>query len=139
MDSTKVILIFLIAGVLLGLLFSKFFLSTSQTPASPSAALQITPEIQPQSPKQIFVVNAYRNGIYVYEGVIPVTGNRTLGEYLAEKGVHFNRSCIATYCIGINKSISFYVNDAWNDEFEKYVPKDQDIILIWFIDRSTNL
>lgn len=136
MNSAKIILIFLVAGVVLVLLFPMFFSGTPQTTAPPSAAPKTMPAIQPQPPKQIFVVNAYRNAMYVYEGIIPIAGNRMLGEYLAERGVHFNRSCIAAYCIGVNKSLSFYVNDRWNDEFEKYVPKDQDIILIWFIDKS---
>lgn len=131
MNSAKIILGFMVAGVVLVLLFPMFFSGSPQTTAPP----QTMPAIPP--PKQIFIVNAYRNAMYVYEGIIPITGNRTLGEYLTERGVHFNRSCIAAYCIGVNKSLTFYVNDRWNDEFEKYVPKNQDVILIWFIDRST--
>ena len=74
------------------------------------------------------------------DGTIHLENNRpwqkpetlTLGYFFKVWGKNFNSSCIFDYCNGENGKLSMTVNGQPNYEFDKYVMKDKDeIILQW--------
>lgn len=131
MNSAKIILALLAAGFILGLLFLN--ISTNNPPSTTPPPTATSP---PKSQISKFIIEAYANLKPLYEGEINIVLNRTIGEYLAERSVLFNSTCISVHCIGVNKSIGFYVNNEPNTEFDKYIPKNKDRLLIWFVDKS---
>lgn len=133
MNLAKVILGLLLAGFVLGFLFMKISPDNPPSTAPPTATSPPKPTISSQ-PK--FTIEAYANTKPVYEGEINIALNRTIGEYLAERSVLFNSTCVSVHCIGTNKSLVFYVNNEPNAEFEKYVPKNKDKLLIWFVEKT---
>ncbi len=58
----------------------------------------------------------------------------TVGHMLKSVGIDFNANCIVvdrqSYCDGGNNKLKFYVNGDLNTEFDNYIIKDLDKILI---------
>lgn len=134
MNSAKIILALLLAGFVLGFLFLKISINNPPSTTPPPAATSPPKPTISSQPK--FTIEAYANTKPVYEGEINIAPNKTIGDYLAERGVLFNSTCVSVHCIGINKSLVFYVNNEPNAEFEKYIPKNKDKLLIWFVEKT---
>lgn len=72
-------------------------------------------------------------GVLHYENNNPTQENMRL-RYFFEKvwRKQFNSRCILNYCNGDSGTVKMFVNDKENFEFENYIPKDKDEILIEF-------
>lgn len=72
-------------------------------------------------------------GVLHYENNNPTLENMRLG-YFFEKvwRKQFNSTCILNYCNGDSGVVKMSVNGKENFEFENYIPKDKDEILIEF-------
>ena len=72
------------------------------------------------------------------DGTIHLENNRpwvkletlTLGYFFKVWGKNFNSSCIFEYCDNENSKLTMNVNDQPNFEFDKYIMKDKDEIVI---------
>ncbi len=72
------------------------------------------------------------------DGTIHLENNRpwlkpetlTLGYFFEVWGKNFNSSCIFEYCINENGSLTLTVNGQQNFEYENYVLKDNDLVVI---------
>ena len=66
------------------------------------------------------------------DGIIYKTGEEsaTLGEFFEIWGENFNSSCILEYCNNENNSMRMYVNNVEIFQYEVYIIKNNDFILI---------
>ncbi len=69
-------------------------------------------------------------GVLHYENSNPTRGNMRLGYFFSVLGKQFNSNCIFNYCNGDSGTVKMLVNDKENLEFDDYIPKDGDNILI---------
>lgn len=72
-------------------------------------------------------------GVLHYENDNPTLENMRLS-YFFEKvwRKQFNSTCILNYCNGDSGTVKMFVNGKENFEFENYIPKDKDKILLEF-------
>ena len=65
----------------------------------------------------------------------------TIGHMFKSLGMDFNNNCIVfeenSYCNDDNKKLKFYVNGQPNTEFDNYIIKDLDKILVSYGDEGT--
>ena len=64
----------------------------------------------------------------------------TVGYMLKSLGIDFNSNCIIveseSYCSEKDKKLKFYINNKINKEFDKYIIKDVDKILVSYGNES---
>jgi hypothetical protein len=72
-------------------------------------------------------------GVLHYENNNPTVENMRLG-YFFEKvwRKQFNSRCILNYCNSDSGTVKMFVNEKENFDFDNYIPKDKDDILIEF-------
>jgi len=77
-----------------------------------------------QTTAKVFTANS--DGIIYKAG----TEDVTLKDFFDEWGQKFNSTCILEYCNNANNSMRMYVNNKENMDYELYVIKNGDFILI---------
>ncbi len=96
-------------------------------------AIVIYGELYP-IPADVGVTNETRSKLFTInsDGIIYKTGEEsaTLGEFFEIWGENFNSTCILDYCNNENHSMRMYVNNVENFQYENYVIKNGDFILI---------
>jgi hypothetical protein len=77
-----------------------------------------------QTTAKVFTINS--------DGIIYKTGTEdvTLKDFFDEWGQKFNSTCIIDYCNNANNSMRMYVNNKESMDYELYIIKDGDFILI---------
>jgi hypothetical protein len=73
------------------------------------------------------------SGVLHWEVVhIPKREDLYLGNFFQGWGKTFNKTCIFQFCNGPEGSVKMFVNGKRNNNFEKYVIRDGDKIVIEF-------
>jgi hypothetical protein len=67
-----------------------------------------------------------------------------LGSFFESVSMSFAQNCLtlnnaSSYCSNFNNQIAFLVNGKANDQFEQYIPKDGDRILISYDNNKISL
>lgn len=62
----------------------------------------------------------------------PTSQDMYLGNFFQVWGKTFNKNCIFEFCTGPEGSVKMFVNNKLNNDFEKYVVRDGDEIVIEF-------
>lgn len=72
------------------------------------------------------------DGVMHYEVSNPTPENMPLSNFFRIWRKQFNSNCIFDYCNGEDGVVRMFVNGEENKDFENYIPKDDDEILITF-------
>ena len=87
-----------------------------------------------QIPAEIGVTNKTREKLFTldYDNIIYKNTNEdvSLGEFFEIWNETFNSNCILDYCSNENQSMRMYVNNVENFDYEFYVIKNRDEIII---------